>query len=235
MSEVAITRLDKGVMWHFSSAGKTYSEMQLADLKTMMAETGTAMEEDQDSMVYTWTFDVKKQTSKTVGGIACEGAIATATGVNKTKPADTVFLYFEQWVGKDFPGKQELDDYGKKFMELTGVDQQGRDRMIKKLTTKFGSEFEKLGKSMKELGGYPLRTVISAKRTGADMPDIPGMPKEEDMDSGTVAMMEQMKAKMGMGSGGRQTLFSVTTEVTGIEMQSADKGIFEIPEGYTKQ
>jgi hypothetical protein len=235
MSEVVITRLDKGVMWHVNSSGKTYSEMQLADLKTMMAETGTAMEDNQDSMAYTWTFDVKKQNSKTVGGIACEGAIATATGLNKTKPADTIFLYFEQWVGKDFPGKQEIDDYGKKFMDMTGVDQQGRDRMIKKLTTKFGSEFEKLGKSMNELGGYPFRTVISAKRTGTEMPDIPGMPKEEDMDAETKAAMEQMKAKMGMGTGGPQILFSVTTEVTGIETQSADKGVFEIPEGYTKQ
>ena len=55
------------------------------------------------------------------------------------------------------------------------------------------------------------------------------------MDAETKAAMEQMKAKMGMGTGGPQILFSVTTEVTGIETQSADKSIFEIPEGYTKQ
>jgi len=235
MSEVAITRLDKGVIWHYSSAGKMYSEMRLVDLKTMMAETGTAMEGGSDSMAYSWTFETKKQEAKTIGGITCEGAIATATGVNKTQPADTVFLFFEQWVGKDFQGKQELDSYGKKFMELTGVDQHGRDRMIKKLTTKFGNEFEKLGKSMEELGGYPIRTVISAKKTGTVMPEIPGMPKEEDMDEETKAAMEQMKAKMGMGAGSPQILFSVTTEVTGIETQSVDAGIFEIPEGYTKQ
>jgi len=233
-AEINITRLDKGVMWNLNESSRKYSEH---DLSAMKDDMNAAAGEPDKSDKYEWTVDIEKPEPTEINGIPCTGIIAVATGVHKENPEEKVVLTMEQWVSDEVPGQETLEAFEENYATATGMSRQSRERIVKKLGTKFGSAFDKLMEGTKELEGIPIKMVITGKTT-AEVPSMPGMSEEDmkNMDPEAAAMMKKfMPEKTKESEGGMNTLFSVTTEITGITTEDVDDSVFEIPEGYTKR
>jgi hypothetical protein len=230
--EINITRLDKGVVWNFNESSKTYREVNLSDFKDI-AEQAAGLESTPDAPdKYEWTTEVKHEEKTTEYGFDCKVIIATATGIGKENPDDKAELHYEYWVGIDFAGKEELDAYTRQYTEVTGLDLVGKNQQFKKMVGEFGAQFEKMVANFEDIKGYPIKTVITSRKSG-DV-SIPGMPEGEDLDPEAAAMMKKMMGKKEEASeDGMQTIFSVTAEVVKISSEAVDAGVFDIPEGYT--
>ncbi len=235
-AEMNITRLDKGVMWNVNEDAKIYSEYELSELGAEMDQADLTGEEDASDK-YEWTVEVEPQELTDINGFPCTGIIATATGVHKENADETVVLVFEQWVSDEVPGQETLDAYDAKFSDVTGMERQAREKMVKKLAAKFGTAFDKLAERTADLEGYPIKITLTGKTT-VEVPSATGMTEEDlkDMDPEAKAMMERFMPKKDEASGdGMNILFSVATEVMDIKTEDVDDSAYEIPEGYTKQ
>jgi hypothetical protein len=91
----------------------------------------------------------------------------------------------------------------------------------------FGSEFGILADSMKKYEGFPVKNVILIESLGVGRGDSAGNTMEEMMGKG-------LKGKKSVASG-HTKVFSITTEVLGIEQTAIDDSLFEIPKGYTRK
>lgn len=230
-TDVNITRLDKGVFWVVNVPSQSYREMAMTDLAQIEDQSPNAVGKDE-SDEYDWKLDIKKNEKADINGFACTGVVATATGTSKKNPESQAVITYEYWAAEDVPGQDEINSFQDKFMEVSGVDPTGRERMTKKLGYQFGAQFEKLLDASREIKGYPIKTVINAKLVGE-------APDGESADDRAKAMA-MMKKMMGDQAGGEEeegvtTLFSVTTTVTGVESGDVDAGTFEIPEGFIKK
>jgi hypothetical protein len=233
--EVNITRLDKGLLWNVNDKANTFYEIDLKNMKNMTSPpTAPAPAEDVPDN-YEWTYDVKREDKSTENGFKCKAVITVASGINKNDPDDKVELRYEFWMGVDIPGQEDLDAYNKTYAEVMGMDQFDQDQMIKKMGNEYGPQLKKLAESFKDLDGYPIKTIISTRKSGGV--SIPGMPEGKEMDAEQLAMMRKMMGgkEPEASEDGLQTVFSVTTEVVGIDTKAVEAGAFDIPEGYTKQ
>ncbi len=234
-TSVNITRLDKGVMWDYSSASKTYNEMKLGEMKAMMNQPGATQKKTDEADKYDWTYDFKNEDRTTEAGYKCKVLVATATGVNKKDPADKAEVHYEFWVSPDVPGQDDLEAFNQKYTEVTGIDPFNQDEMVDKMAGDFGPIFKQMFEKTKDLKGIPVKTVITSRKTG--VPAMPGMPAGEEVDPRAAEMMKKMMGGKApeASEDGMQTVFSISTEIVNVNTDAVDAGAFEVPAGYTKQ
>jgi len=234
-TQVNITRLDKGVLWNVNDKAKAYHEIDLTSFKDVMDQSVKAKADKNKADKYEWTYDVKHEDKTTDHGFKCQAVIAVANGVNKDDPEDKAQLRYEFWMSDDLTGKSEMENYLKSFEEATGVDQYSQEEMIERMGSDFDVQLKKMAENFKDLKGFPVKTVLTIRKTGA--PSIPGMPEGQQMDPEAMAMMQKMmggKAPQA-AEDGMTTVFSNTTEIVSVESGDLDGALFDIPEGYTKQ
>ncbi len=234
-TQVNITRLDRGVLWNVNNSSKTYNEIDLKNFKGMMEQSSMGRPSENKATDYEWTYESKTEDITTENGFKCKAVMCVATGVNKNDPADKVELRYEYWMADDIPGQDELSSYNQKYIEVIGMDPLDQTQQITKVAGEFGLHFEKMAENFKDLKGYPIKTVMTSRKSGA--PRIPGMPEGEEMDPAAMAMMQKMMGGKAPkpSEDGMHTLFSVKTEVVQIETKAVENADFDIPEGYTKQ
>lgn len=234
VENIIINRMDKGVMWVLDPAAKTYLEYPLATLKAMVdANKGSLPEDSTADHEYTWTITIDTLAESAINGFTCTGIKGVAEGISSDSAGEKTRITYEVWVGKDLPGNAELVKHTKQMSDLTGQDAYSQDEMINQIFGKGEKQLDQLAKAVRELNGFPVRTVISVATTVDLGKKLEG---ETGDDSETTAAIEQMKALMKgqVGEDGLTTVVSVHSDVTKIEVMPVDAALFEIPEGFTR-
>ena len=224
---VNIVRLDKGLFWELDPKSKTFKESTVEFLKQQLSQGGDTRGEGGESD-YEWTVEVTPSgEDQNINGFVCKGYLGKAVGIRKSNPDDTIFITCEQWLGQDIPASAEVKKYQARYANVVGVDQMWAQENLSSMLKGFGSEFGILADSMKKYEGFPVKNVILIESLGAGRGDSAGNTMEEMMGKG-------LKGKKSVASG-HTKVFSITTEVLGIEQTAIDDSLFEIPKGYTRK
>jgi len=251
-----IVRLDKSLIWDIEPKEKSYTERDFASMKEFM-EKGFATEEmeeekppAEDEDEYIWTVDVKKSDKvENVNGFDSRNVTSTATGVNKKNQADTTIVKMKYWLSENVPGMQEVQNFQKNYALALGMDQMAMQQGMGQMYASYAGQFGKLAEAMKDVRGYPVRTIMEIEKTG--MPkketklDESGEEKDNDEESiDENSSPTQIMGKLGKMMGKKAVkkddkkveksnfMFSITTDVTKVESSAISDSKFEVPGGY---
>jgi hypothetical protein len=242
--ESQIVRLDRQLVWNLDPQKKTYTEMTFAAMKEMMkqamAQMGDSGLKSDDENLYTWTIEMQPAgNNETVNGFDCKYAAGKAVGVNKRTPADTVIIDYQNWFGQNVAGEKELRQYEENYAAALGLDKMEIQQGMQQFLNSYGEQFKKLADNFKDVGGYPIKTIIEVTKIGAAKKvSETGEQEEKESQSGIMGKLGgklgKMMAQKDDKGGGPAKPFSMTTEVLKIETSTIDDGKFEIPAGYKK-
>jgi len=172
-TSVAITRIDKEVIWNLEPDKKQYTEMTFAEMRRMMEqglaaadqESRKAEAKDVKDAEMTFTVDVKRTGAKQdVNGFPAEQVILTCTGKPKNPEKGAaggeVRIVMDQWLTKNAPGSQEMKAYYRRFAEKLGLEMEtaGIDAMARRM---YGSGLKEISAKMKGLEGFPVRSTFT--------------------------------------------------------------------------
>ncbi len=147
-----ITRMDKGVIWLFDQGRKKYSEVLLNCDSTTESSTGTNYPLPEISIVKT---EEKKEVLK----VTCEKYVIS---MKIKSQDDDLEIIQTMWMGKDFPGYDEIMEFNRKMrgntkqLNIAGID----DGIIREFA-----------KKISEIEGFPLEMEldINLQNQGADL------------------------------------------------------------------
>jgi hypothetical protein len=232
---VEITRLDKGVLWQLDIEKKKYSEEALASFKAKLEDAKEDSKKDQPE--YTWTMEVTQiPTPQNINGFDCKGVIGKATGVNKKKTADTLFITYEQWMTDKVKGTAEVDEYQKNYAKAVGIDEMWAQENMATALGQYGNEFAELAIKVNQAGNYPIKTIITVEAAGVPADGESGSANRGDMMSQMSKMFGKKNAEKPAGEdSGRTKSFMMTNEVLSVETSAIGDTKFEIPADYKKK
>lgn len=141
-SNFTITRLDKGVIWVFDNEKKEYSELSLDHNNLDMNDPAN------DSLFP--VIEVKKlNTTKKILDINCEGyKVSVKTQIDN----DSCKITQKMWMGRDFPGYDEIIFFTKKTLgNFSEQNLLGVNKKILKI----------LQKKISEIEGFPMEIQFS--------------------------------------------------------------------------
>lgn len=262
--EGTIVRLDKGLMQRLNFDKKIYTETDLNTFKNMVDNasdmtsqtpensTNEMGQEEQmpDEDEYDWTFNVTKDDKDVkVNGFACKHVTATATGVNKTDSSKKVLITTEQWLTENDPSFDELKAYEQNYAGQTGMNADEMEQAWGKELQGFGKQMSGLGDEMKDIKGYPIKTIITMEVTVPD--DEAGKDENataDQSDDQNAAAKEAMKKLGGLfgkkkdkskkevssEKAGYTKMFSATTQILSVKKSNISDSQFDIPSGFTK-
>ncbi|MBN2227741.1 MAG: hypothetical protein JW763_10300 [candidate division Zixibacteria bacterium] len=229
---IDITRLDKELIWTLNPEQKSYREMTFEQLKAAFAnkpKTGTAAMGGGDPEKYAWEIKVDEMPAgEKVGGYACNGMIATAKGIGKDDPEDVVVVTYKMWYSDKFPGFKTYKAFQGMFADKLGSDQFGEQRRLANMLSMFGDKLDVLMDKMQAIEGMPMKSVMLVERSKA-----PYQPEEGEQEDPMKAQMRAILGEPEKTESGMYKIFSIQSEVTGIEETSFDEGKFNLPEGYS--
>jgi hypothetical protein len=240
---VIVTRLDKNLYWNIDNEKKVYTETPFDKKKKDIDEMQKDSKDKSNEDEYTWTVDVKViDQRQTINGFDCKGVVATATGVKKKNPADTLIMVMENWMAQNVPGTDEVTTFQKNYAKALGVDEMWTKEEMSSAMKQYGSMFSELATKMQDVGGYPIRTIMTVEAPGGPASGKEGGSNDNSM-SGMMGKMGKMFGKKQSDqpekkeetAGGRSKMFSFTNEVLSIEQKPASDSQFEIPAGYKKK
>jgi hypothetical protein len=173
---IAITRIDKEVLWNLDPEKKQYTELTFAQLREQMeAGLAAADKSSKDAQPkdadMTFTADVKRTGAReTVNGFAAEQVVLTVVGKPKhpEKGAESAEfrMVMDEWLTKNATGSGEMTAYYKLFAEKMGasMDMAGVNAMAQQM---YGGAMKELAAKMKDLGGFPVRSTFTIEGSSA--------------------------------------------------------------------
>ncbi len=264
--ETMVIRLDKGVTWSIDHDNKTYTEIDLTALNKLLEsqQTMTSGEDARQGDMPNYEdveMDPPKITVERTGkkekiaGHSCEEVILRMVMHGKDRETGDTgsFIVTDQmWVSKDFPGYDEIKNYGEKSASAMGFPRMATGSYTQMGT--MGIDTEELYDKMKEIDGYPLKQIMTMSISGEITTG--GMTAEEQAEQ-KEAMKEAKDALKDLGGlgglfGGKKdkeepkaettdediavagTVMNVTIEVEDISTKSVNASEFEVPKGYKK-
>jgi hypothetical protein len=172
-TSVAITRVDKEVIWNLDLENKQYTELSFAEMRKMVsAGTAEGGEPKDDGVTFTVS-EKRTGESQNVNGFPAEHVIITAIGKpkNPEKGAEDseMRLVMDEWLTKSAPGSQEITAYYKLFTEKLGVDMQssGISPMAQRM---YGNGMKEMAAKLKDVGGFPVRSTFTLEGTAGTPP-----------------------------------------------------------------
>ncbi|MEO0129140.1 MAG: DUF4412 domain-containing protein [candidate division WOR-3 bacterium] len=140
---IAIIRLDKGVFWILNPENKEYIEMPLSEkLENNIIDSSNVTPE----------FKIEKlEETKEILKIKCEKYYVS---VDINSGAERMEITQTMWMGKDFPGYDEIKEFNDKV--LGRVNETGLVDIDNKL-------LKDLQKRISEIDGFPLEMEINVK------------------------------------------------------------------------
>jgi hypothetical protein len=163
-TSVAITRVDKEVIWNLDPEKKQYTELTFADMRKLMSAGQAEGEKPKDAEM-TFTVDVKRTGEKQdVNGFPAEHVIITTVGKpkNPEKGAENseLRMVMDEWLTKSAPGSNEMTAYYKLFAEKMGLDMEssGISSMAQRM---YGNGMKEMAAKLKDLGGFPVRSTFT--------------------------------------------------------------------------
>ncbi len=264
--EATIIRLDQGVMQNLDLDKKTYTEMDLNTFKGLADSASALMSQEPkapsgemnsgeqmpDQEEYDWTFKVTKDDKDTkINGFNCNHVTATATGVNKTDSTKKILITNEQWLTEDDPSIGEMKEYEQNYAKQLGIDPEAMKAAWGRVLSGFTSQMSDLGEQMKDVKGFPIKTIISME---AAVPENEGNSDENtsvDQQTDQNAAAQEAMKKLGGLFGkkkdkdkekkaaapetpGFKRMFSATTEVLSVKQTSVPDSQYDVPAGFTK-
>jgi len=218
---IAITRLDKGVLWLVDSSDSTYVETSLK------GEAGEA-----SGQVKVKDVTVKKTgATKEIVGYKCEGvevAIALEVtmgegdeGGTQTHNIKTLF-----WMRPEVKGLEELRNFWDQMVDIVRVSQRGSP-----MADALGPLFAKV----KEIQGVPLGMEMTmANPMAAAAGDADQAEVKEAMRMVQQMMKQQGKASDDEPAADDSGDIKVIRQVISISRGALSDGLFEVPGGYRK-
>jgi hypothetical protein len=214
---VAIIRLDKGVVWHVNLYDKTYMEVSLEPEKT---------EKPEDYQLTVKDVKVTKTgQTKEIMGHKCDGVEAEVTfetSVGDQAMSQVMDLLF--WMSPKTEGLEDMRHFWDQMLEMT----QGMEHSLP-----MGEAMTKMWEKLGDIKGVPLGMEMTMGGAGA-------MGDEEmaQMKESVKAMQEYLKStggdEEGLSEETGDTSMRMVREVVSISDAKLDDSLFEIPEGFKK-
>ncbi len=161
---IAITRVDKELIWNLDQEKKEYTELTFAEMRRLMSAGQAEGEKPQDADM-TFTVDVQRPGEKQdVNGFPAEHVIITCTGKpkNPEKGAEQaeLRLTMDEWLTKNAPGSAEVTAYYKMFAEKIGLDMEtsGIGATAQRM---YGNGIREMTAKLKGLGGFPVKSTFT--------------------------------------------------------------------------
>jgi hypothetical protein len=218
---IAITRLDKGVLWLVDNSDSTYVEVPLA------GEAG-------DSLGQVKVKDVtvrKTGQTREIVGYKCDGVevainleVAMGDGGETEVQTHSVKTLF--WMRPEIKDLEELRHFWDQMVDIVRVSQRGSP-----MADALGPLFAKV----KEIKGVPLgmdMTMANPMAAAAGEADQAEM--KEAMKMVQQMMKQQGKASGDEPAGDDSGDIKVTRQVTSISRGVLGDGLFDVPKGYKK-
>jgi hypothetical protein len=200
-TSVAITRIDREVIWDLDPLKQTYTEMTFAEMREMMAKgLAQADEASRDASPkddqMTFTVDVKRTGAKeTVNGFPAEQVVVTCVGRPKDAAAGThdgeIRFVMDLWLTKSAPGAKETTEFGRRFAAKLGLDPQ-LSNLGATVQRMYGGAMKELGTRMRELDGYPVRSTFTID--GASGSTAAAPPESAQREKAQAAADEKARA-----------------------------------------
>ena len=238
--QITITRLDKKLVWNIDMSEKTYTEITFKQMKKTRGKVITEKEKtDEEEIETKLQFEVKKSgKKKKIGGYECEEFIIKMITEGKnpqTSETQELEIYTHLWVSDQVKGYDQIQKFRKKMAEKMGWDE-GYGTGLMQSVKQYGIETKELGEKMKEIKGFPMLTVVKMKAFGEEITEADEGEESEQLES-IEAAMKMLGKKMGEAHqpGEKGVLFTMTTEVTDIQIKEVADSEFELPKGLKKQ
>lgn len=251
----SIINLDKGVMYNIDHKDKSYTEMPLSavgDMAAGMAQPGmynqkkgekSPMLDTTDVTMSKPTFDIQKTgNSETIGGHKCNESILTMVieGVDKKSGSPFKFTtVMNLWLAKDVEGAEEFNDFNKKMAAQMGLSASaGMNGSMAGLLASYGLNSDELSDEMKQLDGFPMRTVATFDGEGGQFDEMNQMKSAgkggDENGEQSAAAAKMLKGLFGGGDDeeGGDHMMTMTMEVKDISTSSIDAASFEPPAKY---
>ncbi len=254
---VAITRLDKKLIWNIDDAKKSYTEQTFAEIKEMMDKgmedydkTQTMPEqEDNYESEYTWGKPVVKvenlKEDKTINGFNCQHYLASVTTVgvhNETGVKDTMIFVSDLWNSKDAEGKMAIaNDFNIRYMKELGIDVP-ENQGFAMITGMYKEQMDKLEEEVRKLKGYPIINDMKLTMTKNAIPQQEEASEEKvslrDIQRnfggllGKKILKDATKNKKEESISSTVRLFHMNTEVKDINSNGIVGEMFEVKKGY---
>lgn len=265
-----IVRLDQDTLYDLNMKKKRYRQVSLADQRAEMQKAMASAEEAQaaqsqamvgmDDSQCEWSdprADVQRTGEKaTIAGLSAERIKITASQSCHDRKANTTCdfaLMLDQWLTPQFAAQAETMAYHRAYAEKMGLDTSGSGDFSQRAQQSFGRYkgiWEEIGKKMKDVTGYPLRSTFALgfggpqcahasnaqqQASGGAMPNplgqlggLFGGKKKEQQQAAAPA------ADVQMGNG-LVPLMVISTELKGVNQEPVDAALFEVPEGFKLQ
>jgi len=261
--QIAITRIDKGVLWALDPKKKTYTESLIEPFKLGEMGDKEVGKEKPKVRVAKAEFTVKKTgASETINAFPCEEYLITwlvemENLETKAKTRDTMTTNL--WTTPETAAIKKLQAeqaaFSKAYMKKIGINLSRTEMKqfgMEAFTAMSGApqkdmekEFNRFKNEMAKIKGYPIRTVVNWKVEGEGMtaPKAePSAPEEsQGITGGIGGVFGGLKgaiSKKLIGESkpaGEGPFFSSTVEVKAINTESIPADTFEVPSEYVKK
>lgn len=238
--QIILTRLDKELVWNIDMSQKAYTEMSFEQMRKMMEKGMTEKEKmPEEEVEAKFQIDVEKSGQKNkIGGYECEEFIIKMITEGKDTQTDKTGkfeIHTHLWVSPKVKGSDQIEKFQKKMAQKMGWEEGYGAGLVQGLN-QYGIETEELSKKMEEIKGFPMLTVVKMKTFGEEITEADEEEKSEEEEA-----MEMAKKMLGkkMEKEGKPeekgVVFTVTTEITDIQIKKVADSEFELPKGLKKQ
>lgn len=237
---ITITRLDKELIWDINVLEKTYTQMSFDEMR-MMLEQGMAEGEKapEESTGVKFKIDVKKSgQKKKIGGYDCEEYVITMVGQGKdimTGKAQEFEVQTHLWVTPEVKGYDQIKSYQKRMAQAMGWEGNFDPNMTQALA-QYGMGGKELIKKMAEIKGFPMLTVTKMKGSEEEMTESEKeeKAKQEEVMQKAMGILGK-KVEKSVEPEEKGVIFTMSTEVTDIQVKEVAGSQFELPEGLKKE
>jgi hypothetical protein len=251
---VAITRLDKDLVWDLNPPKKTYTERPIAlpaGTETKAERRQSGSEQKPYKIVKSEIKVTKTGATKTINGFACTEYLITWEVVMEdtaSKGRVTQVMTTDLWntpLTDQLKKAQAIEaEFSKKLMQKLGVGlspEEANQLGAGMLTSMYGldaketaGKLEEVGKEMAKVEGYPIVTEVKWQvkddSAAAKKPEPEPEPPPTSI-GGLIASKLTPKPAAKTDEG---VLFSSYQEVKSVSLDAVPETEFEIPDGYKK-
>ena len=256
-TSVAITRLDKDMVWELNPPKKTYTERPIplpAGTETKADRKQSGPEQKPYKIVKSELKVTKTGAAKDINGFACKEYLITwevvmedTASKGKVTQVMTTDLWNTPLTDKLKRAQQVETEFNRSYVKKLGVEMspQETDRLgAGMLTSMYGldpketaGKLEEVGKEMAKVEGYPIVTEVKwqvKNDSAAKKPEPKEEPEEPPTSLGGFIGNKIAKSIAPSKPKEEGVMFSSYQEVKSISLDAVPETTFEVPDGYKK-